>query len=124
VLSDWRCSRNTQIRGTRERGDRFKEKNNRRVRGEMAPATKTSDGSINETMTALVGALVTVVIIGRNGTNRLISRVSALLRSDRGDVPGWVLVTVMTAGLVTGLWMVADDQLTTLLSKAINSVSN
>lgn len=90
----------------------------------MAPATKTSDGSINETMTALVGALVTVVSIGRNGTNRLISRVSALLRSDRGDVPGWVLVTVMTAGLVTGLWMVADDQLTTLLSKAINSVSN
>jgi len=32
--------------------------------------------------------------------------------------------TVMTAGLVTGLWMVADDQLTSLLSKAINSVSN
>ncbi len=43
--------------------------------------------------------------------------------NDRGDVPGWVLVTVMTAGLVTGLWMVADDQLTALLSKAINSVS-
>ncbi len=43
--------------------------------------------------------------------------------SDRGDVPGWVLVTVMTAGLVTGLWMIADDQLTALLSKAINSVS-
>lgn len=43
--------------------------------------------------------------------------------SDRGDVPGWVLVTVMTAGLVTGLWMVADDQLTALLTKAINSVS-
>ncbi len=45
------------------------------------------------------------------------------LVSERGDVPGWVLVTVMTAGLVTGLWMVADDQLTALLSKAINSVS-
>jgi hypothetical protein len=30
---------------------------------------------------------------------------------DRGDVPGWVLVTIMTAGLVTALWLVADDKL-------------
>ena len=29
----------------------------------------------------------------------------------RGDVPGWVLVTLMTAGLVTALWLVADDKL-------------
>jgi hypothetical protein len=29
----------------------------------------------------------------------------------------------MTAGLVTGLWMIADDQLTALLTRAINSVS-
>jgi len=42
---------------------------------------------------------------------------------DRGDVPGWVLVTVMTAGLVTGLWVVADEQLTTILSRAVNSVA-
>lgn len=47
----------------------------------------------------------------------------AAATSDRGDVPGWVLVTVMTAGLVTGLWMVADDQLTAILTKAINSVT-
>ena len=52
------------------------------------------------------------------------NEIGVRLTSDRGDVPGWVLVTVMTAGLVTGLWMVADDQLTSLLSKAINSVSN
>ena len=25
-------------------------------------------------------------------------------RDERGDVPGWVLVTVMTAGLVTVIW--------------------
>jgi hypothetical protein len=25
-------------------------------------------------------------------------------RDERGDVPGWVLVTVMTAGLVGALW--------------------
>ena len=56
----------------------------------------------------------------------IISMLAALqlrLREDRGDVPGWVLVTVMTAALVTGLWMVADEQLTALLTRAIDSVS-
>lgn len=41
---------------------------------------------------------------------------------DRGDVPGWVLVTLMTAGLVTALWVVAKDQLVTLLSTALTDV--
>lgn len=44
--------------------------------------------------------------------------------SDRGDVPGWVLVTVMTAGLVTALWVVADDQLTAILSRALGAVTS
>jgi hypothetical protein len=44
--------------------------------------------------------------------------------SDRGDVPGWVLVAVMTAGLVTALWLVADDQLTAVLQRAISSVGS
>jgi hypothetical protein len=43
---------------------------------------------------------------------------------DRGDVPGWVLVAVMTAGLVTALWLVADDQLTAVLQRAITSVGS
>ena len=41
---------------------------------------------------------------------------------DRGDVPGWVLVTIMTAGLVTALWLVADDKLTELFNDALDSV--
>lgn len=41
---------------------------------------------------------------------------------DRGDVPGWVLVTIMTAGLVTALWLVADDKLTQLFSDALDGV--
>jgi hypothetical protein len=43
--------------------------------------------------------------------------------SERGDVPGWVLVTVMTAGLVTALWLLADSQLKSVLSNAMNSVA-
>jgi hypothetical protein len=43
-------------------------------------------------------------------------------RDERGDVPGWVLVTVMTAGLVMVIWGVAEGQLRSLLSNALSSV--
>jgi len=45
-------------------------------------------------------------------------------RSDRGDVPGWVLITLMTAGLVVAIWAVAGDRLPELFETAIDSVSN
>ncbi len=54
---------------------------------------------------------------------RLAVLVHRLRSDDRGDVPGWVLVAVMTAGLVTALWLVADGQLTAVLQRAITSVS-
>jgi hypothetical protein len=53
---------------------------------------------------------------------RLLARLRPAL-DDRGDVPGWVLVTVMTVGLVTALWLVADDQLTSVLDQAIGSIA-
>ena len=42
--------------------------------------------------------------------------------SERGDVPGWVLITVMSAGLVAALWAVAGPELTDMLREALNSV--
>jgi len=50
-------------------------------------------------------------------------RLARAVRTDRGDVPGWVLITVMTAGLVTALWLVADDQLQSIFTGALNSVT-
>lgn len=41
---------------------------------------------------------------------------------ERGDVPGWVLITIMTAGLVTALWAIAGPRLGELLSNALDSV--
>ena len=41
---------------------------------------------------------------------------------ERGDVPGWVLITIMTAGLVAVLWPLAGDMLTTMLSSALSAV--
>ena len=43
-------------------------------------------------------------------------------RDERGDVPGWVLITVMTAGLVAGLWAIAGSQLGSMLREALSSV--
>ena len=42
--------------------------------------------------------------------------------TDRGDVPGWVLITVMTAGLVTALWLVAEPQLKSFFQSALDAV--
>jgi hypothetical protein len=50
-------------------------------------------------------------------------RVHALRAADdgeRGDVPGWVLITLMTAGIVTALWVVAEPTLKNLLTNALN----
>ena len=44
-------------------------------------------------------------------------------RDERGDVPGWVLITVMTVGLVAVISAVAGDELTRLLRSALRSVN-
>ncbi len=43
-------------------------------------------------------------------------------RDERGDVPGWVMITVMTAGLVAAIWAVAGPELVGLLRDALGSV--
>ena len=46
------------------------------------------------------------------------SRAQTRRRNERGDVPGWVLITVMGAGLVAGLWAIAGSQLGAMLREA------
>ncbi len=43
-------------------------------------------------------------------------------RDERGDVPGWVLITVMTAGLVMVIWGIAKGELSAMLRAALGSV--
>ena len=43
-------------------------------------------------------------------------------RDERGDVPGWVMITVMTAGLVVAITMVAKPQLQSMLNSALDQV--
>jgi len=70
-----------------------------------------------------------------NGTRHLPAAVAARTRTglaegrwsgddpERGDVPGWVLITLMTAGLVTALWALAGPQLGAVFTDAISSVT-
>ncbi len=45
------------------------------------------------------------------------------VRDERGDVPGWVLITLMTAGLVVVIWALAGPALADLFQQAISRVS-
>ncbi len=45
------------------------------------------------------------------------------LDDERGDVPGWVLVTLMTAGLVVAIWTLAGPALADLFEQALSRVS-
>lgn len=74
--------------------------------------------NVIQPLTASIAAGVTAVVhvvlggLQRGETNR-----------ERGDVPGWVLITLMTAGLVTILWALAGTQLAALFTEAISSVT-
>ncbi len=63
----------------------------------------------------------------RTHIDRALARLSMALRDtiedDRGDVPGWVLITLMTAGLVVVIWALAGPALAGLFEQAISRVS-
>jgi hypothetical protein len=45
------------------------------------------------------------------------------LKDERGDVPGWVLVVLMTTGLVTAIWTIAAPRLTAILKDSLDSMN-
>jgi hypothetical protein len=51
---------------------------------------------------------------------QLLRRRVALTGRDRGDVPGWVLITLMTVGIVMALWVIAEPKLSSMLGSALN----
>ena len=55
--------------------------------------------------------------------NRIGARLARTVDDERGDVPGWVLITLMTAGLVVLIWALAGPALSGLFEQAIQRVS-
>lgn len=51
------------------------------------------------------------------------SRALKALSDQRGDVPGWVLVVLMTTGLVTAIWTIAAPRLTAILKNSLDSMN-
>jgi len=71
------------------------------------------------------------VVRGGEAFLRLWIAVSGRLRTavsdpdrERGDVPGWVMITVMTAALVVAILAVAKQPITDAVKNAINSVTD
>lgn len=56
-------------------------------------------------------------------TEKLVHQTVCLQREERGDVPGWVMITLMSAVLVAGLLAIAQPALQGLFNDAINQVS-
>lgn len=54
--------------------------------------------------------------------SRVNSKLQAKLTDEQGDVPGWVLITLMTAGLVVAIWAIAAPALGTVFDQAISRV--
>lgn len=50
-------------------------------------------------------------------------RLLRVLRDETGDVPGWVLITLMTAGLVILIWGIAGPALGQVFQNALARVT-
>jgi hypothetical protein len=48
--------------------------------------------------------------------------ISLLRGKSRADVPGWVLVVLMTTALVTGIWSIAAPKLTSILRNSLDAM--
>ena len=90
-------------------------------------------------MTRLDGKSITskkLILYVNQGTVRLYIQIFAAFQrfrekfavkigtnSERGDVPGWVLVVLMTTGLVTAIWTIAAPRLTAILRNSLDSMN-
>ncbi|HEU4757918.1 MAG TPA: hypothetical protein VFS72_14705 [Agromyces sp.] len=50
-------------------------------------------------------------------------QIARRILEERGDVPGWVLITLMTAGLVIVIWGLAGPALSGVFDQAISRVT-
>jgi hypothetical protein len=72
--------------------------------------------------------LMRASVIKKTMEDRIKSFLSSSLDSyktdhQRGDVPGWVLVVLMTTGLVTAIWTIAAPRLSTILKNSLDAMN-
>lgn len=42
---------------------------------------------------------------------------------ERGDIPGWVMITLMTVAVATAIWGLVNGSIMNVLSTALNNVT-
>lgn len=53
---------------------------------------------------------------------RVLASLMEVHEQEDGDVPGWVLIVLMSAGLVIAIWGVAEGRLVDIFSNALDTV--
>ena len=77
---------------------------------------KLSEGTLNWTL-----LLQERMAISLNKANKM--KYVKMMKDERGDVPGWVLVVLMTTGLVTAIWTIAAPRLSAILKNSLDAMN-
>jgi len=85
------------------------------------PITIEKRKEMKEALSGKVAQVVVYLSIRVSEFKR--SRFYKVLIDERGDVPGWVLVVLMTTGLVTALWTIAAPRLTAILKNSLDAMN-
>jgi hypothetical protein len=84
-------------------------------------AIKNAFGSISKLTKNLLSGETQIKLAGLQKIHREFVHLG---KSERGDVPGWVLVVLMTTGLVTGIWTVAQPRLSSILKNSLDNMNS
>ena len=73
----------------------------------------------------LPNVFLRILMFGRSGLQRIskLPLINRAVQEERGDVPGWVLVVLMTTGLVTAIWTIAAPRLSAILRNSLDSMN-
>jgi len=74
-------------------------------------------------MNKVMKSIFTAELALRQKVTSMHSSFFARLKDEKGDVPGWVLVVLMTTGLVTAIWTIAAPRLTAILKNSLDSMN-
>jgi hypothetical protein len=74
-------------------------------------------------MNQIMKSMVDAELVLRDRLIKAHKQFYSQLRDEQGDVPGWVLVVLMTTGLVTAIWTIAAPRLSAILKNSLDSMN-
>lgn len=97
-------------------------KSESRASSQSVEFAQLSIGALNK---AVVGKYLSLyqLLAQNKRLQEIQGRYKSALASERGDVPGWVLVVLMTTGLVTAIWTIAAPRLTGILKNSLDAMN-